>query len=128
VLVARVIQSKRTAARRWIMIDAGMNDLIRPALYQALHRVEPLDCAPGGTTWRVVGPVCESADDFGSHPLGDDPPSLVVIRDAGAYGFVMSNQYNGRPLPSEVFARAGRVCSVSPSGGTSSWVRSRLGA
>ena len=127
-LVARTVQAKCSGARRWLVIDAGMNDLVRPALYQACHRVEPLDRPPGRGSWRVVGPVCESADDFGTHPLGEQPPAAVVIRDAGAYGYAMASQYNGRGLPSEIFAAAGRVCSVSHSPGPASWVRSRLGA
>jgi len=128
VLVARVVQTKISGGRRWAMVDAGMNDLLRPALYQARHRIEPLDHPPGGREWRVVGPVCETADDFGDHALGDSPPSAVVIRDAGAYGFAMASQYNGRPLPSEVFAAEGRVRSVSRSPGRTGWVHSRLRA
>jgi diaminopimelate decarboxylase len=110
------------------MIDAGMNDLIRPALYSAIHRIEPLDRLPQGTAWRVVGPVCESADDFGEHVLGEPLPARVVIRDAGAYGFSMASEYNGRALPSEVFASHGRVVKLSPSPGTKNWVERRLGA
>ena len=128
VLVARVVQSKRSGRRQWIVLDAGMNDLLRPALYQAHHRVEPLEHAPGGENWRVVGPICESADDFGSHPLGAEPPAAVVVRDAGAYGFSMASQYNGRALPSEVFVASGQVNAVSQSAGAVNWVRSRLSA
>lgn len=128
VLVARVVQPKISGDRRWLMIDAGMNDLIRPALYSAHHRVEPLDWAPGGTTFRVVGPVCESSDDFGTHPIGDRIPDYVVIRDAGAYGFVMASEYNGRPLPAEVFVAGGEVVSVSPSPGGKAWIERRLSA
>jgi diaminopimelate decarboxylase len=128
VLVASVIQSKIGRERRWIMIDAGMNDLIRPALYAAVHRIEPLLGAPGGQRWRVVGPVCESSDDFGEHALGDEPPAQVVIRDAGAYGFVMASEYNGRSLPSEVFVAAGRVVKVSASPGANAWLQKRLEA
>ena len=103
VLVATVTQAKvsRSNERRWLMIDAGMNDLLRPALYQARHRIEPL-CETGGprTSFRVVGPICESSDDFGSYELpSDPPPAHVVVRDAGAYGFTMASNYNGRPLP-----------------------------
>lgn len=128
VLVATVLQSKKSGERRWIMIDAGMNDLLRPALYGARHRIEPLDRAPGGAEWRVVGPVCESSDDFGFHALGDEVPSAVAIRDAGAYGFSMASEYNGRPLPAEVFVVDGRVQKVSPSPGRSAWVKRRLEA
>lgn len=128
VLVARVLSGKVSGARRWAMLDAGMNDLIRPALYQAVHRVEPLERPPGGTRWRVVGPVCESADDFGAHALGDSLPAGVVIRDAGAYGFVMASEYNGRALPAEVFVSGGRVVNVSASPGAHDWVERRLRA
>jgi diaminopimelate decarboxylase len=128
VLVARIVQTKRSAARSWVMINAGMNDLIRPALYSAKHRIELLEQAPQEPEWRVVGPVCESSDDFGSHPLGADPTGLVAIRDAGAYGFVMASEYNGRALPSEVFVRGGKVVSVSRSPGPKAWLERRVSA
>ncbi len=128
VLVASVIQSKRAGERRWVMIDAGMNDLIRPALYGAKHRIEPLERAPSAPEWRVVGPVCESSDDFGAHPLGPEPPAGVVVRDAGAYGFVMASEYNGRPLPAEIFVTGGVVTRVSESPGRAAWVLRRLDA
>jgi len=128
VLVARVVQTKRSGERRWVMISAGMNDLIRPALYAAKHRIEPVEGAPQEPQWRVVGPVCESSDDFGSHPLGAEPSGLVVIRDAGAYGYVMASEYNGRALPSEVFLRGGKIVSVSKSPGRAAWLERRLGA
>ena len=131
-LCASVISAKRSREgdRRWLVIDAGMNDLIRPALYSARHRIEPLDRehapradAPG---YRVVGPVCESSDDFGEHPF-ETVPERVVIRDAGAYGFTMASEYNGRALPTEVFLRGGRVDSVSASPGVDAWIARRLG-
>ena len=133
VLVAKVIQAKvsRSTGRRWLMIDAGMNDLIRPALYQARHRIEPLLCPENAASapYRVVGPICESSDDFGEHLLPVDPvPSLVVIRDAGAYGFTMASNYNGRALPAEVFVEKGVVASVAPAGDTAAWIAGRLQA
>ncbi len=128
VLVASVVQDKQSGSRRWTMIDAGMNDLVRPALYGALHRVEPLEREPGGARSRVVGPVCESADDFGEHALGDARPAAVVIRDAGAYGFSMASEYNGRALPAEVFVSGGKVVKTSPSPGAAAWVKRRLDA
>jgi diaminopimelate decarboxylase len=128
VLVAEIIQTKRSSERRWAMVSAGMNDLIRPALYAAKHRIELADSSPQAPEWRVVGPVCESSDDFGSHALGEDPRGLVVIRDAGAYGFVMASEYNGRALPSEVFLRGGKIVSVSRSAGRSAWIERRLKA
>jgi diaminopimelate decarboxylase len=131
VLVASVMQPKvsRSSGRRWLMIDAGMNDLIRPALYQARHRIEPLH--DGGATrapFRVVGPICESSDDFGAYELpADSPPAHVVIRDCGAYGFTMASNYNGRPLPAEVFVIDGRVSEVFPRPSDEAWIVSRLG-
>ena len=130
VLVASVIGSKVASAegRRWLMIDAGMNDLMRPALYAARHRIEPLEGAvsAGAPAWRVVGPVCESSDDFGEHPFAA-PPARVVIRDAGAYGFTMASEYNGRPLPAEVFVRGGRIAAVHVPRGVDAWVADRVG-
>ncbi|MBX3127002.1 MAG: diaminopimelate decarboxylase [Polyangiaceae bacterium] len=128
VLLARTLQSKSSSTRRFCLVDAGMNDLIRPALYQARHRIEPVERPPGGSEWQVVGPVCESADDFGLHALGDRVPEHVVIRDAGAYGFTMASEYNGRPLPAEVFVSGGRVVRVSASGGVAAWVDRRASA
>lgn len=134
VLVASVIQGKRAssidgaAGRRWLMIDAGMNDLLRPALYQAKHRIEPTDRAPATTDVpvRVVGPVCESSDDFGAHAFGDDLPLRVVIRDAGAYGFTMASEYNGRGLPQEVFLANGQIASVLQPRTAADWARERV--
>jgi diaminopimelate decarboxylase len=128
VLVANVVQSKVSAEHQWIMIDAGMNDLLRPALYGAKHRIEPMEREPSLPEWRVVGPVCESSDDFGEHPLGKVVPKTVVIRDAGAYSFTMASEYNGRALAAEVFVKQGAVSSVSPSPGAAAWVKRRLQA
>jgi diaminopimelate decarboxylase len=127
VLVSRVIQAKRAPPRHWLMIDAGMNDLIRPALYQARHRIVGLD-APSGAScaFRVVGPVCESSDDFGAHPLADPPPAFVAILDCGAYGYTMASAYNGRPLPAEVFLEGGRVVDVRARGSLDRWVAERV--
>jgi diaminopimelate decarboxylase len=128
VIVARVVQEKRSRAANWAFIDAAMNDLLRPALYGAHHRIEPLDRPPSSPLWRVAGAVCESADVFGEHPLGNPLPDRVVIRDTGAYGFVMASEYNGRPIPAEIFASKGAVRSVSESPGRAAWVARRLGA
>ena len=126
VLVARVIQRKVSRARpedKWLMVDAGMNDLIRPALYQAKHRVVAIGAPAGAKTsaWRVVGPICESADDFGAHELPDQGFSMVALLDAGAYGYTMASRYNGRAIASEVFTRAGRVVSTSPRAPMTAW-------
>ena len=110
-LVARVIDVKpRTAASDFIIIDAGMTELIRPALYGAFHRIEPVSGPPAGDHhYEIVGPVCESSDVVGRDRMlpalaaGD----LVAIRDAGAYGSVMASNYNRRPLPAEVLVDGG---------------------
>ena len=110
------------------MIDAGMNDLLRPALYQARHRIVPL-VGGGGTDvpWRVVGPVCESACDFGVHELPAHPPEHVAILDCGAYGYSMASQFNGRALPVEVFVSGGGVVAQTTRAPRDAWVGERAG-
>jgi diaminopimelate decarboxylase len=112
VLVARVIDLKpRNALSEFAVIDAGMTELMRPALYGAFHRIEAI--RPGGGPehhYEIVGPVCESSDVVGRDRMlarlevGD----LVAIRDAGAYGSAMASNYNRRPLPVEVLVDGGR--------------------
>jgi diaminopimelate decarboxylase len=131
VLLAQVIQRKvpRGGARKWLVIDAGMNDLLRPALYQAKHRIEPLDVGPSGpgplTELRVVGPVCESSDDFGAHMLPEAPFSAVALLDAGAYGYTMASLYNGRALAAEVFLSGGRVVAADARRPMDEWALAR---
>jgi diaminopimelate decarboxylase len=111
VLLSRVLLRKQgQGARRFVVIDAGMNDLLRPALYQAHHQIEPVGRPRRGSeVVDVVGPVCESADVLAKRrrlpPLaaGD----LVVLRTAGAYGMAMASQYNARPRPPEVLVDRG---------------------
>ncbi len=124
-LVADVLQVKENDHNRWMLINAGMNDLLRPALYQAYHRIESLSAAPSGQPWRVAGPVCESTDDFGTHVVADSAEQ-VVLRDAGAYGYVMASEYNGRPLPGEAFIANGHLAHFRPSPGLENWIQSRL--
>ena len=110
VLLARVIDVKPHAGGgRFVVLDAGMTELMRPALYGAFHRIVPVE--PSGrplVPCDVVGPVCESSDRFGRVRELPDPQvgDLVAIMDAGAYGAVMSNTYNRRPLPPEVLVQA----------------------
>jgi diaminopimelate decarboxylase len=117
VLVTRVIYVKEGASRRFIIVDAAMNDLIRPALYDAWHDVTPLKAPAPGAPYEaadLVGPVCETGDSFAlARPL---PPlaagDLVAINSAGAYGAVMSSGYNTRlPIP-EVLARGDQFAVV----------------
>jgi diaminopimelate decarboxylase len=111
VLLARVIDVKaRDAASEFVILDAGMTELMRPALYGAFHRIEAV--RPGGGPehhYEIVGPVCESSDVVGRDRMlarlevGD----LVAIGDAGAYGSAMASNYNRRPLPPEVLVDGG---------------------
>ncbi len=109
-LVTRVIYVKDSGPRRFVIIDAAMNDLIRPSLYEAWHEIIPLRApAPGAELWPVdvVGPVCESTDTFAKQrPM---PPvaegDLLAFSSAGAYSFVMASTYNSRPLPPEILVR-----------------------
>ncbi|MDE2149061.1 MAG: diaminopimelate decarboxylase [Gammaproteobacteria bacterium] len=105
VLVTRVLRLKPTARKRFAVVDAAMNDLLRPALYQAWHQVLPLrprDDVPR-ECWQIVGPVCESADFLGcDRELALAAGDLLALRTAGAYGFAMSSQYNARPRAAEV--------------------------
>jgi len=105
VLVTRVLYLKENRGRRFVIVDAGMNDLLRPALYGAYHRIEPVT-SRGRPSRRVdvVGPVCETADFLArERPLETvEVGELLVVRDAGAYGFSMASSYNLRPRPAEV--------------------------
>ena len=105
VLVTRVLYRKRNGRREFVVVDAGMNDLVRPALYGAHHHIEPVARpAPGSMVADVVGPVCESGDFLARRrrlpvvEAGD----LLCVRSAGAYGFAMSSNYNARPRAAEV--------------------------
>ena len=111
-LVARVVDIKQfPGARRFVVLDAGMTELMRPALYGAFHRIEPVAPRPGPPVVAdIVGPVCESTDTFARDralppvEVGD----LVAIHDVGAYGAAMGSTYLRRPLPPEVLAESGR--------------------
>ena len=105
VLLSRCLYEKRGTAKTFKIVDAGMNDLIRPALYEGHHEIVPLR-EPGAARVKVdvVGPICESGDFFcQDRELPDfQPGDVVALMSAGAYGFVMASNYNSRPLPAEV--------------------------
>lgn len=112
ILLTRVIDVKEQhGGKRFVVVDASMTELLRPALYRAFHRIEPVETRGSAATepCDVVGPVCETSDTLGADRLlprlsvGD----ILVIRDAGAYGFVMASNYNRRPLPPEVLVQSG---------------------
>lgn len=105
VLITRVEYIKSTPYKQFAIVDAGMNDLLRPALYQAWHTILPVldDQTLQENSYDIVGPVCESADYFGEgRSLRITENSLLVIRSCGAYGFTMSSQYNSRPRIAEI--------------------------
>jgi len=105
VLVAKVIYLKKGYAKKFAIIDAGMNDFIRPALYGAYHRVEPVVFRRGqAIKWDVVGPICESADTFARKITlaGLREGDLLCLFTAGAYGHSMASNYNSRLKPAEV--------------------------
>ena len=112
VLLARVVDLKpRDATSTFAVLDAGMTELLRPALYNAFHRIEPV--RPRATAmqrYELVGPVCESSDVVGRDRMlpALEQGDLVAIRDAGAYGSAMASNYNRRPLPAEVLVDGGR--------------------
>ncbi len=116
VLLTRVLYLKPGATHDFAIVDAAMNDFIRPALYDAWHPVEPVSLRDGpARRWQIVGPVCESSD-FLAHDrdlvlaAGD----LLALRAAGAYGFVMSSNYNSRPRASEIVVDGDRAHLVRP--------------
>ena len=114
VLLARVIRVKPGETHPWLIVDAAMNDLMRPALYDAYHHVEAVRPGGGQMTAHVVGPVCESGDTFamGREMDAVGEGELVVFRTAGAYGAAMSSGYNSRPITPEVLVDGTRWALV----------------
>jgi diaminopimelate decarboxylase len=113
VLVTEVVDLKPAPAGGcFVVVDAGMTDLMRPALYGAWHEIEPVRPRQGPAIRAdVVGPVCETADTFGTDrtlpPV--EPGDLLAIRDTGAYGAVMASNYNRRPIAAEVLVQDGEA-------------------
>ena len=107
----RVVFLKEQANKRFVIVDAAMTELIRPALYDAYHAVMPVKDRPPTTVADVVGPVCETADFFALErrlpelARGD----LVLLRGAGAYGMSMASNYNSRPFAAEVLVDEGQA-------------------
>jgi len=119
VLLTRVLYIKKSDAKTFAIVDAGMNDLIRPALYHSYHEIVPVKATKGKTERKInkidiVGPVCESGDFFA---LDREMPELhegdlLAIMSAGAYGFVMASNYNSRPLPAEALVRGDKFALI----------------
>ncbi len=112
VLLARVLFTKQNGSKTFVILDAGMNDLIRPTLYQAHHEIVPVVERPGrAIVADIVGPVCETGDFFARDREIPEPQAgdLVALRTAGAYGFVLASNYNSRPRPCELLVNRGAV-------------------
>ncbi|HEX6536299.1 MAG TPA: diaminopimelate decarboxylase [Gemmatimonadaceae bacterium] len=115
VLLTRVLYTKRSGEREYVIVDAGMNDLLRPSHYNAYHRIEAVRPRGGRVVADIVGPVCESGDFFALEREVDAvrPGDLIVIHSAGAYGFSMASTYNSRPRPAEVLVDGDRFALAS---------------
>ncbi|HEX3937276.1 MAG TPA: diaminopimelate decarboxylase [Xanthobacteraceae bacterium] len=119
ILVTRVIYLKRGEAKTFVIVDAGMNDLVRPTLYEAHHDIRPVRQAPPGAPRiiaDVVGPVCESGDYLALGRAVVEPRAgdLLAVMTAGAYGAAQAGTYNSRPLVAEVLVRQGEWALVRP--------------
>jgi len=117
VMIAQVLYHKPAPDRTFLILDAGMNDLMRPALYQAHHEILPLD-EPGPDTpianYDVVGPICESTDKFAAKRTMPElaPGARLAFMSSGAYGAVLASQYNARPLVAEVLVDGDKFAIV----------------
>lgn len=117
VLLTRVEYLKRTEVRNFAIVDAAMNDLLRPALYQAWQEIVSVKQHPEGEidTWDLVGPVCETGDFLGKdRRLTLHEGILLAVRSSGAYGFTMASNYNSRPRPPELLIDGKRVHVARP--------------
>jgi diaminopimelate decarboxylase len=117
ILLTRVEYLKHTPDRHFALVDAAMNDFIRPALYEGWHEILPArqGSAAEALDYDVVGPVCESSDFLGKQRrLALSPGELLAVRSAGAYGFVMSSNYNTRPRAPELMVDGDKVYEVRP--------------
>ncbi len=110
VFLTRVLYEKKTAVKRFIVVDGAMNDLLRPSLYNAYHEVEVVGKSGDESLADVVGPVCESGDFLAKDRLlpSTEHGDVIIIKSAGAYGFVMASNYNTRPRPAEVAIEGGK--------------------
>lgn len=116
ILLTKVEYIKRGAQKSFAVVDAGMNDFMRPAVYDAWHNIEPVQARAGtGMACDVVGPVCESSDYLGKdRELDVSPGDLLAVRDAGAYGASMACEYNTRPRPCELLVDGANIHQIRP--------------
>jgi diaminopimelate decarboxylase len=112
ILVTRVLYTKRTPTKDFVIVDAGMNDLVRPSLYESYHAIQPARRTEGREhlTVDVVGPICESGDFLAKDRAMAlvEPGELLAVMSAGAYGFTMASNYNARPRAAEVLVKGDR--------------------
>jgi diaminopimelate decarboxylase len=115
VLLTRVLYRKRSGGKEFIIADAGMTDLLRPSHYNAFHRIEAVRPTGRTTVADVVGPICETGDFLALDRQIDDaePGDLLAVQSTGAYGFVMSSNYNSRPRPAEVLVDGDRFAVIT---------------
>jgi diaminopimelate decarboxylase len=115
VLLTRVLYRKVSGGKSIVITDAGMNDLLRPSLYKAYHRIEAVEARDAQLVADVVGPVCETGDFLALDRDVPDvaPGELLAVHDAGAYGYVMASNYNARPRPAEVVVDGDRFAVVT---------------
>jgi len=111
VLVTEVMVLKPGETKNFCIVDAAMNDIVRPAMYEAWMGIEPCAARPvTGETWDVVGPICESGDWLGrDRQLAVQPGDLLAVLSAGAYGMAMASNYNSRPRAAEVMVDGAQV-------------------
>lgn len=119
IMVSKVIYVKDGEDRKFMIVDGAMNDLIRPAMYEAHHDIIPvIEATPGEepATYDIVGPVCETGDTFAKARVMAEvaPEDLVAFRSAGAYGAVMASEYNTRPLIPEVLVKGDQFAVIRP--------------
>lgn len=110
ILITKTEYIKESKDQSFIVVDAGMNDLMRPSLYEAWHKIEPVieSKIPTEDSYKIVGPICESADQFGEGlHIAVNQGDLIAIFDTGAYGFSMASNYNTRTKPAEILASEG---------------------
>jgi diaminopimelate decarboxylase len=115
VLLTRVLYRKRSGGKEFIIADAGMTDLLRPSHYNAYHRIEAVKPTGKTTVADVVGPICESGDFLALDRQIDDaqPGDLLAVQSTGAYGFVMSSNYNSRPRATEVLVDGAKFAVIT---------------
>ena len=115
VLLTQVLYRKQASGKHIVVTDAAMNDLMRPALYQAHHEIDAVDALDASVVADVVGPVCESGDFFAKSRRVADVAAggLLAVQTAGAYGFAMSSNYNSRPRAAEVLVDGDRFAVIT---------------